>query len=224
MAEKQLVPYSRTRVSPFFSGSNNYELPDSDVPENYDHAPSYEDVRLNNRFELISNNGGFGIFGGDLDQLTELVMADTSDDDMLDTYLTTRNAESVSDGKSMLESMADPIQEQEFANLPPAAQKRLRDIGYRPPGEQGPGFAWGLGGIPYVGDFVKGLTKLSTKGLGIGAKIVQLDKAWELLMMSGRFAQRTGRSLAYTDAKEGSFLGDIGSVMDGWRMTEHAET
>lgn len=224
MAEKQLVPYSRTRVSPFFSGSNNYELPDSDVPENYDHAPSYEDVRLNNRFELISNNGGFGIFGGDLDQLTDIVMADTSDDDMLDEYLTTRNAESVSDGKSMLESMADPIQEQEFANLPPAAQKRLRDIGYRPPGEKGPGFAWGLGGIPYVGDFVKGVTKLSVKGLGIGAKIVQLDKAWELLMMSGRFAQRAGRSLAYTDAKEGSFLGDIGSVMDGWRMTEHAET
>ncbi len=63
MVEKQLVPYSRTRVSPFFSGSNNFELEDSDVPENYNHAPSYEDIRLNSRFELISNNGGFGLFG-----------------------------------------------------------------------------------------------------------------------------------------------------------------
>ena len=224
MVEKQLVPYSRTRVSPFFSGSNNFELEDSDVPENYNHAPSYEDIRLNSRFELISNNGGFGLFGGDLDELTNLVMSDIDDDEMLDTYLTALNAESISDGKSMLEGMPDVLQEQEFANLPPAAQKRLRDMGYRTPGEKGPGFAWGLGGIPYVGDFVKGVTKLSFKGLGIGAKIVQIDKAWELLMMSGRFAQRTGRSLAYTDAKEGSFFGDIGSLMDGWRMTEHAET
>ena len=224
MANQEVVPYSRTRVSPFYQGYNNYELESADSPDDYNWAPSYDDVRLNQRFQLISDNGGFGIFGGNLDELTELVMADTSDDEMLDTYLTTRNAESVSDGKQMLEGLPEPIQSQEFEQLPDFAKKRLRDIGYKPPGEKGPGFAWGLGGVPFVGDFVRGVTKLSVKTLGFGAKIVQLDKAWEVLMKSSRFAQRVGRSFAYTESKEGSVWGDLGSFMDGWRMTEHAET
>ena len=223
MADNRELPVIQRNVSPVYKGFFNYQIKDSGTPDNYNWEPAYEDIRLNNRFELLSNHG-LDVFGGDIDSLVELVASDIDDQEMLDTYLTTRNANAVGEGKAMLEGMPDPLQEMEFAKLPLQAQQRLRDVGYKLPSDKSPGFAWGLGGIPYVGGFVRGATKVATKTLGIGAKIVQLDKAWELLMMSSRFAQRTGRSLAYVDAKQGQFLGDIGSVMDGWRMTEHAET
>ena len=142
------APTTRRYVNPFPNMGNNYQQPESPtVGGGYDYGPSFDDVRLNRRFDLLSDSG-LGLFGGDMDALTELVMSDSTDAEMLDTYLISRDAEAMEGAKKYFQALHPMVQEQEFYALPPYAQQRLREQGYKLPGESGPGFAWGLGGVP----------------------------------------------------------------------------
>ena len=214
----------RRYVNPFPTMGNNYQQPESPtVASGIDPGPSYDDVRLNRRFNLLADNG-LNLFGGDTDAITDLVMSDSDDDDMLDTYLISRDAEAMNDAKKRFEAMHPTMQEQEFAQLPPYAQQRLREQGYRLPGEKGPGFAWGLGGVPYLGDGVKNLTRAAIKGLGLGAKLVALDHAWEGLQKSGRFGARIARTVDYSHEAGTAWSMNPADLVTAWRAVEHAET
>jgi len=203
---------------------NNYQQPESPtVGSDYDYGPSFDDVRLNRRFDLIADSG-LELFGGDMDALTDLVMADTTDAEMLDTYLISRDAEAMQGAKAYFQSLDPIVQEMEFHALPPNAQQRLREQGYKLPGESGPGFAWGLGGVPYVGDGARGLTKVAVRGLGLASRALMLDKAWYALAASGRLGARVGRAVDYR-SEAGTFWSmDPADWVTAWRAVEHAQT
>jgi hypothetical protein len=218
-------PVARSFVNPFLHTTQNYQQPETgSIGEGFDYGPSLEHTRLNRRFELLRTNG-LDIFQGDMDAITDLVLGNDTDEEMLDTYLITVDVEAMQAAKMWFESLASVMQEQEFAKLPARAQQRLRDQGYRLPNEGGSGFAWGLGGIPYVGDGVKNMTKLAIKGLGWTAKAtVVLPMAWEGLMMSNRFASRMGRTSNYAQENGTAWSLNPADFVNSWRAVEHAET
>ena len=221
---KAYAPPGRRYVNPFPTMGNNYQQPESPVVgSDYDYGPSYEDVRVNRRFDLLANSG-LTVFGGDMDALTDLVMGESSDAEMLDTYLISRDAEAMQGAKSYFESLQPVEQEQEFYALPAYAQQRLREQGYKLPGESGPGFAWGLGGIPYVGDAAKGLTKVAVKGLGMAGRALMLDKAWYALAASGRLGARVGRTVDFSVEAGTVWSMNPADLITAWRAVEHSQT
>jgi hypothetical protein len=221
---KIYAPQGRRYVNPFSNMGNNYQQPESPVVgSDYDYGPSFEDVRLNRRFDLLADSG-LSLFGGDMDALTDLVMGESTDAEMLDTYLISRDAEAMQGAKSYFESLQPVEQEQEFYALPPYAQERLREQGYKLPGESGPGFAWGLGGIPYVGDAAKGLTKVAVKGLGMAGRALMLDKAWYALAASGRLGARVGRTVDFSAEAGTMWSMNPADLITAWRAVEHSQT
>ena len=221
---KVYAPSGRRYVNPFPNMGNNYQQPKSPtVGGGYDYGPSFEDVRLNRRFDLLADSG-LGLFGGDMDALTELVMSNSTDAEMLDTYLISRDAEAMEGAKTYFESLQPAAQEQEFYALPPYAQQRLREQGYKLPSESGPGFAWGMGGVPYVGDAVRGLTKVAIRGLGLAGRALMLDKAWYALAASERLASRLGRAINYEMEAGTAWSMNPADWVTAWRAVEHAQT
>ena len=52
------APEGRRYVNPFPFMGNNYQQPESPtVGSDYDYGPSFDDVRLNRRFDLIADSG-----------------------------------------------------------------------------------------------------------------------------------------------------------------------
>ena len=78
MADNRELPVIQRNVSPVYKGFFNYQIKDSGTPDNYNWEPSYEDIRLNNRFEHLSNHG-LDVFGGDIDSLVELLIPEGED-------------------------------------------------------------------------------------------------------------------------------------------------
>lgn len=226
MPPKFTNPVARAFVNPFHHTTQNYQQTEiGSIGQGFDYGPSLEHTRLNRRFELLRTQG-LDLFGGDIDAVTDLVLGDNSDEEMLDTYLITLDVEALESAKRHFEAMGEVRQEQEFAKLPVKAQQRLRDQGYRLPSEGGGGgFAWGLGGIPFVGDAVKNATKYAIKGLGWTAKAtVVLPMAWEVLMKSNRFASRMGRTYNYANENGTAWSLNPVDFVNSWRAVEHAET
>ena len=218
------APTTRRYVNPFPNMGNNYQQPESPtVGGGYDYGPSFDDVRLNRRFDLLSDSG-LGLFGGDMDALTELVMSDSTDAEMLDTYLISRDAEAMEGAKKYFQALHPMVQEQEFYALPPYAQQRLREQGYKLPGESGPGFAWGLGGVPYVGDAARNLTKVAVKGLGLAGRALMLDKAWYALAASERLGSRVSRAINYQTEAGTAWNMNPADWVTAWRAVEHSQT
>ena len=91
------------------------------------------DEYFGRRMQLLNREGGNRFFGAAPELLVDLAMENTTDEDMLSSFVTARNQVEMNQIKSTFESLPEAIQKAEFTLLHAETQKLLLAQGYTVP-------------------------------------------------------------------------------------------